>query len=149
MNISSKCKGNERMETGAGEMVKWHHSFWQASWVIKKNPKKVHGCDRARESQEGSEACGPFGVLPLYPRSYFNNPSYLPSFPCLQRSFSFTFCPFNYTTTTSRSAIFWPTVLFFLLAIYLPLFGNGSHQHAFAWCVYADNTPVSTETDCF
>lgn len=88
---------------------------------------------------------GPFGVLPLHLRSYLIKPRYLPRFPCIRRSFTFTFCPFHCTRTISRDAISWPRILFL---IYLPSFGNRSHQHTFAWHVYADDILVSTETAC-
>lgn len=87
----------------------------------------------------------PFGVLPLHPRSYFIKPRYLPQFPCIWRWFTFTICPFNYTTTTSRDAICRSKLLFL---IYLPSFKNRSHQHTSAWCVYADDILESTETSC-
>lgn len=47
--------GGWKQPPRAGEMVKWHHSFKQAGYVTKSHPKKVHVCDRAQRSQEGSE----------------------------------------------------------------------------------------------
>lgn len=90
--------------------------------------------------------CSPFRVLLLRLGSHLVKPRYLPQFPCIWRSFTFNFYPLNYTTTTSRDAIFWPRILFL---IYLPSFGNRSHRHTFVQCVYADNIPVSIETACF
>lgn len=75
-------------------------------------------------------------MLPLPFRSYLIYPRYLPKCPCIWRPFTFTFCPFNHITTTSRAAVSWPRILFL---IYLPSVRSASPQHAFAQCVCASD----------
>lgn len=63
--MSNKYKGKERMETASRGWGNGTTLFGRLAVSQKKSPRKVHVCKRARESQEGSEACEPFGVLPL------------------------------------------------------------------------------------